>query len=57
MSNKTKFIELSRLHSGGYNVNLRKLLSAHKSHVRETSLFTGTNMGMKGRIEYDRKCP
>src|SRR6218665_1015412 len=23
------------------NVNLRKLLSAHKSHVRETSLFTG----------------
>ena len=24
------------------NVNLRKLLSAYKSHVRETSLFTGT---------------
>src|SRR6218665_2535946 len=23
------------------NVKLRKLLSAHKSHVRETSLFTG----------------
>src|SRR6218665_1909795 len=23
------------------NVNLRKLLRAHKSHVRETSLFTG----------------
>jgi len=23
------------------NVNFRKLLSAHKSHVRETSLFTG----------------
>jgi len=26
------------------NVILRKLLSAHKSHVRETSLFTGANM-------------
>jgi len=23
------------------NVNLRKLLSAHKSHVKDTSLFTG----------------
>src|SRR6218665_3016774 len=23
------------------NVKLRKLLSAHKSHIRETSLFTG----------------
>src|SRR6218665_1733149 len=23
------------------NVNLRKLISAHKSHVRETSLFAG----------------
>jgi len=23
------------------NVNIRKLLSAHKSHVREISLFTG----------------
>ena len=25
------------------NVKLRKLLSAHKSHVRETSLFTGAS--------------
>jgi len=24
--------------------NLRKLLSAHKSHVRETSLFTGAKI-------------
>jgi len=24
-----------------FNVNLRKLLTAHKSHFRETSLFTG----------------
>ena len=32
------------------NVNLRKLLSVHKSHVRETSLFTDA----KGMYKYRR---
>src|SRR6218665_1702666 len=35
------------------NVKLRKLLSAHKSHVRETSLFAGASarvMGYVGRV-------
>ena len=32
----------SQSHVDECNVNLWKLLSAHKSHVRETSLFTGT---------------
>ena len=28
------------------NIKLRKLLSAHKSHVRETSLLTGAKTGV-----------
>src|SRR6218665_4145312 len=32
------------------HVNLRKLLSAHKSHVRETSLFTGAIYQIKSAI-------
>src|SRR6218665_703837 len=31
------------------NVNLRKLLSAHKSHISETSLFTGAWWGLPPR--------
>jgi len=37
---------------GRFGLNLRKLLSVHKSHVRETSLFTGACARSKsGRVK------
>src|SRR6218665_2201158 len=37
------------------NVKLRKLLSAHKSHVRETSLFTGAEEKRGRETEGERE--